>query len=499
MSQMCTEVMRKAVDNSAPPPGSPRTARVAQLTLSACWLALNLAWLQADHGLRDGDEAGHVGAAWLFVGDLREGDVLGFVVRLVAGDMGEYPSLYPALVGVLWAALGLRQPGELPLRLANLLLLLAAAGFTGRLARRAAAVDRRDLAETVAFTVTLLSPVCVGLARHIMPEGALVTAVAGGTLALVRARELPSTDRALAAGIALGLGFLTKQTFLFYIFGPALLCLAPLGRLGLLAQGVAVAIAGPWYLRHLSAQWAYGSASVGSAASAGLGAHLGYYPFVMSWEGLGPPMATALLLVMSRILSLPAFGLQLVGAASLGGLVLTVVPKKYPRLAAPLVPMAAVLVGGAVAHSRRPQLVWACSTVASGAWLTWTSWTPLPTPALELALDPSCPQRWLSPPQADDFALPELAAAVASAGPGPILVISPPEIPCEVDTALPWIEHLRPWLEYDGLDREVHEAPPGASELGAALVVDWNGGSGVLVPVPALGREVTFRRPAATW
>lgn len=484
---------------SAPPPqGRGRWGIGALIALA--WLALNLRWLSQDHGLPDGDEQGHIGAAWLFVGDLRAGDLLGFTQRALSGDMGEYPALYPAITGLVWAALGVAQPDALALRAANLLWLLGAAAATGRLARRAAASDRRDLAEIAAFGAVLLSPLANGLARHFMPEGALVAAAPLCALALTRARELPSAGRLLAAGIALGLGFLVKQTFLFYVFGLALLCLAPLGRAGLLAQGVAALIAAPWYISHLGDQWRYGASSVGARAALGIGAHLGYYPFVMTWEGLGPPLALLLLLCMGRLPTLPSRGLTLITAAALGGLALTLVPKKYPRLVAPLAPFAAMALAGAVAHGRRPGLVMAGGGAAAGAWLVWSSWTALPTPPLELAMDAGCPQRWLGPPQPDDFGLPAVAEAVAAAPPGPVWVIAPPEIPCEVATALPWMEHLRPWLDRAGLDREVSEVAPGADERGAALIVDWTeGAQGTRIAVPALASGFSLRGPQRSW
>ena len=317
--------------------------------IGAAWLTLNLVWLSQDHGLPDGDEQGHLGAAWLFVQDLRAGEPLSFLRRALAGDMGEYPSLFPALTGLFWAVLGVAQPSSLALRGLNLLWLGAAALATGRLARRAAAWDRREWVELAAFTLLLLSPLANGLARHFMPEGALVAVVPLSALALTRLRELPCTPRALVAGIALGLGLLVKQTFLFYVFGMALLCLTPLGRLGLMAQGVAVLIAAPWYLTHLTDQWRYGASSVGARAALGAFAHVSYYPFVMTWEGLGAPLALLLLVLMGRLASMPSHGLRLLAAAGLGGLALMAVPKKYPRLVAPLVPFAAMALAGAIA------------------------------------------------------------------------------------------------------------------------------------------------------
>ena len=78
--------------------------------------------------------------------------------------------------------------------------------------------------------------------------------------------------------------------------------------------------------------------------------------------------------------------------------------------------------------------------------------------------------------------------------------IAPPEIPCEVATALPWLEHLLPWLDRAGLESEVREVPLGADERGAALVIDWTEGAyGTRVEVPALGSGFTLRGAGQAW
>lgn len=497
---------QREVDFPAPGTGQPSTGwrglstgRVTALcaALALLWLALSAAWLSQDHGLRDGDEEGHVGAAALFAEDLWAGDPRAYAARLWMGETGEYPGLYPAVLGGAWAALGQGQPGRLPLRLVNLGWLLLGASAAGALAARVVAPRRAGLARLLAFGAVLLSPEANGVARHFMPEGALLGWTTLATLSAARALERPSARRALELGVVLGLGALLKQTFALYALPAAVVGLVALRARAGWALAAALLLAGPWYAAHGAAQLAYGAASAPAEVAAPLHHHLLYYPVVLAWSGLGPPLLLALLAVFVRgLLSRPRVPpprLALL-AFGLGLLVLTAVPKKYPRLLVPLVPAAAVMIGAGLASSRRPGLHALAWGSAAAGWLGYTSWFELPPPGLVQAMESGCVQRWIRPPRPDDFGLPEVAAAAASS-PGPVVVIAPPEIPCLVQTTAPWIEHLRPWLEREGLDREVLEAGRGAAASG--IVVDWSSGPGQRVDVPPLGRAFWIRNGGA--
>lgn len=480
---------------SFPPPGStlPSTAPPRLSTgragwwcalLAICWVGLTALWLARDHALPDGDEQGHVGAAALFAGDLREQGPLAFAERLLVGETGEYPGLYPAALGLGWAALGEGQPGRLPLRLLNLGFTLLGALAAGRLAARLAPPGRAELAMVAGFGATLLGPEANGIARAFMPEGALLAAVGGATLAAARAAERPDARRAAELGLALGLGLLTKQTFALYALAPALYGLVALRGRAALALGLALAVAGPWYLGHLGAQLGYGAASAGPDAAVGLLDHLLYYPLALGWSGLGPALGLGLLLSLRRARpSLPALTLIV------GLLLLVAVPKKYPRLLVPLLPAAAAVLGASLA--RRPLPVSLALGGAAAGWVVLGSVRDLPPPGPIRAMASGCVQRWLRGPEPDDFGLPEVEAAARGVA-GPVIVIAGPEIPCEVRTTPPWVEHLRPWLEHAGLDREVLERAPG-EPAPPGLVVDWSGGPGARVEVPALGAGFALR------
>ena len=480
-----------------------------RLLLTFVWLAGSLAWLDADRLIRDGDEEGHVGAAELFLGQLAAGDFVGFLRDAWMGDLGEYPPLFPALVGAWWHLLGGGQPGAMSVRAICLGGLLLAAWATGRLATSAHGAPRAAgsnglepgaAAGLLAFGLTLCLPLANGLSRHFMPEGLLVGAVAMSVWLAWRAADRPGPWTALALGVAFGLGLLVKQTFILVALVPVVLAGARAGRWLLLSAGSAGLVAGPWYVRHLGEQLAYGQQSVAVApdATAGLGTLLGYYPATALWLGLGPCIAvvgigaTLVLLVRARRTARGALAIGL--AWGLGGAVLlTAVPKKYPRLMAPLTPAAALLAGAALAHLPRRRLGLAIALPPAAAWVAGASLVPISEPAFVPQADPRCLQAWMRPAVGDDLGLSAVAEAVALARPGPVVVTGGPEIPCSVQTTHPWQDHLAPYLRREGLGRDV------VSEGRGAVRVDWTrdearmGGKWVEVPALAGGFSLDHR------
>ncbi len=469
-----------------------------RFALSIAWFVGSLAWLASDHLVRDGDEEGHVGAAELFRVQLAGGDVLGFLRDALVGDLGEYPPLFPALVGLWWQLSGVGQPGHVAVRAVGLLGLLAAALATSALARdlhgarhwRAGDPPQpAEAAASLAFGLVLCLPLANGLARHFMPEGLLVGAVAVAVWAARRAGTRPGAGTAVVLGVALGLGLLVKQTFVLVAIVPVAVAAWRAGPwLGLSAL-TASAIAGPWYARHLGEQLAYGQQSV-QGGSAGVLAHALYYPATAAWLGLGPAVgllvvgAVGLLLLKARDDARPVLAVAL--AWGLGGLVLlTVVPKKYPRLLAPLTPAAALLVGAAAAHVPRRRLAVAAALAPAATWLVTASLVDVEEPGFVPEVDPRCLQRWLRSPGPSDLGLAAVAAAAAAAPDGPIVVRGGPEIPCAVQTTHAWASHLAPYLRRAGMEREVVEEGRGA------VLVDWTadgpGRTGAWVGVPELG------------
>ena len=455
-----------------------RTGLAAALV--ALFVALNIAWLSQDRLVRDGDEEGHVGAAEMFLQDLREGNVHHFVQRTFWEDMGDYPSLYPSSVGLWWHLAGGGQPGRPGVRAVNLLFLLVAAGAV---AGTAALLGARQGA-LVGGAAVLFLPLSAGLSRHFMPEGALAAAVALAVLAAAWQRRRPGWSSAVLLGLALGLGFLTKQTVVLYAAIPVLVLIRPHPSLIALPLGAAVAL--PWTLLNMAEQLDYASQSAGYPG--GLGDHLLYYPQALLQPALGP--VWLLLLVASVVAAGRPRGRApvLVGLAWLVGglLLLTLVPKKYDRLLAPLLPAAGLLVAAGV-HAR-PRA--APAVLAGVAWTAWVSFDEVglagPNPRAE-SFHPGCVQVWLRPPVEEDLGYAAVADFVRGSSPGPVLVVEGPPIDCSLQTTHGWTYHLGPYLRREGLDREVLEEGRGM------VTVDFTGGPGEAVEVPLLDATLHLR------
>ncbi len=221
-------------------------------------------------------------------------------------------------------------------------------------------------------------------------------------------------------------------------------------------------------------------------------------PWALLFVVVGPPLSALALLAAGQLArdkgGVHRRALILGLAWLLGGLVIiTAIPKKYPRLAAPLSPAVALLVGAALA--RKPRLEWLLAgALLPAGWLLAQSTADLPIPAPPGGgVDGRCPQLWLRPPHAGDLGLGAAARLLQDAPPGPILALDMPDIPCSVQTTHPWPQHLGPYLRRSGAERELRAAPP------AALVLRWvegpmpEGRDGV--PIPELDGWLRLERP----
>jgi hypothetical protein len=424
-----------------------------------------------DRLIRDGDEEGHVGAAELLVGILRDDGLLSFLATALAGDLGEYPPLYPAAIAAWWALFD-GQPGAVAVRSINLLWPLLSAAACGMIARR---LSRPAL--PVVALVLLIPGVC-GLSRHFMPEGMLIAAVSLAALAALWAADSPSWKRAAVLGLALGAGCLVKQTFVLYALPMALWALWRLRIHAAATVAVSATLAGPWYFTHLADQARYGAQSL-ETADPGWLATLSYYPLVGLTTELGPILAVAVLLGLWSAESRSRWTIGLWIGLSL--LLLIGVPRKYPRLLVPLLPLLMVWAGGVATTRLRTGALLGLA----GGWVAMASLVTLPEVPLPGEVDEGCLQRWLRPPVSDDFGLREVSEAARLRGASRVVVLDAPEIPCTVQTTHGWIHHLSPYLRRDGLEVEVLTEPtPGA------VVIDWTDGGR---PVPLLRRSLKIR------
>ena len=470
-----------------------------RLLLTVVWVLGSLWWLSEDLVVRDGDEEGHVGAAELMRLHLQAGEYGTFAWDTWRGDLGEYPPVYAALVGAWWWIAGAGLPGATPVRAVNLLGLLLAAWATAQLAQRLRpasdlAPNHRLRAGTVAgvtaMAVVLTLPLANGLARHFMPEGLLVGWVALAVYTANWAADRSDTLGTVVLGAVLGVGMLIKQTFLPLAILPVVVAGLGLrsGWAGVLL--FAASIAGPWYWGHLADQTAYITSSVQAGPQASQAAHLAYYPAAMAHLVAGPVAVCAGLfgaaLAWRRGGADVRRGVAIALAWLLGLAILAVIPKKYPRLAAPIAPALGLLAGLGAGCVRRREVFPAATVVGGTGWLVWSSLVPPTDPSWVPQVDEKCPQRWLRPPLSDDLGFTALAEALATAPPGSLAVVDAPDIPCTVQTTHPWIHHLDPFLRRAGLERDVVVGPSNAASIQASFRPAADAVPGD-TPIPSLG------------
>jgi 4-amino-4-deoxy-L-arabinose transferase-like glycosyltransferase len=242
------------VRRSAIPPLGAALAPLLVIAATSRWLAL-------DSQLPDYDTAKHLISAWSYSDSLRAWDLLepfraytayppldhivGAVATLIAGRNVAPPILAVALVFAPLLALGLYRAGS---TLGN--------QWTGLLA--------------VIFAFG--TPMIVTEFRAYMLETPATALLAVAVWLLIASRRFEAVLPAAAAGVAVGLGMLTKQSFAFFIAGFLAVLVLRGGwrnRRGLLAFGaIACAIGLPWYVVHwedlrATSEWTLGQNSEG--------------------------------------------------------------------------------------------------------------------------------------------------------------------------------------------------------------------------------------------
>jgi hypothetical protein len=469
-----------------------RTSLAWTLLLLVLWTGLQVAWLAADHRIVEGDELTNVGAVELFW-EPREGrHAAGELARAYIGDFGEYPAMYPAITGVLARWTGVtRMDGDGPARVALVWAWIAA--LATWLAGLRLGGPRAGL---LAASALMVSPQWSALQRHVMLENGVCALVAVAAAAGLIGLQRPSEERLsrrpgpwLVAGLAAGLALLVKQTAALALIPLAIgLLIAarrrPVGPIVAVALGLAVAA--PWYVSRLADEGEYllRSAQANPDAVGPLHQAL-YYPAVL----LQQPWTPAVLLVAivlavlvhrrGRVEGHPAPRLVLLLAICAGGVVLlALVPKKYPRLLLPLLPLLAVVVGCWLDRWPRPHRA-ALAAVAIASMLA-TALPPGPVSAVLsegrlglTAVDERCYQDWMRAPSRPVLEWDRLLDLLEQSG-GPLqeyLVASPawPAPPCAHQTTLGLGEHLRIRVRRAGLETLVQTGPWQRAEEVSAL------------------------------
>lgn len=406
-----------------------------------------------------------MGAAEMYLTDLHQGALSEFVRKLWMGhEMGPYPQAFSSLVGGWWWAMDGGLPSRTSVRAVCLVSLITTALVVARIATRFVSAHSARSASLIALATVLILPLANGLTRHFMLEGMLMAMVALAVLAALRWTERPTVGRAAWLGVVAGVGLLTKQTFVLVALTPlAFLTLGHFKRHRASATVALLAtlfVAGPWWFSRLSEQVSYASASAAGHGSGGPLDHIIYYPTILAKLGLGPPLFALSLWAAGRLLrnATPQTrrGLLLVGCWLVGGLIiLTLIPKKYPRLLAPLTPSIAILLAMLWTQSQRERRTVGLGLLLGTVWIIAASTGHTPPLERNAAIDPGCPQQWLRAPSSNDLGLGSVAAILAEAPPGGVSISQDIEIPCDVQTTRSWSTHLGPYLRRSGRERDV--------------------------------------------
>ena len=424
------------------------------------WFVLSLVWLQQDHLIRDGDEEGHVGAMELCKELVAEQGWLAWISNMFWGNMGEYPPVFASLYGAIWYIMEQCvqhpiEPNQLILRMWLLLCPITAMIAVGQIAKHL------SLSKNVAKIVCLYLPLLNGVSRHYMPENLVLVWTVLSILFAIRASTTNKTLDYSILGIFLALGLLSKQTFVIVAFvSVAWMFYIHRGTWTwwkmILMLLLCLSITTPWYLQSLSAQAQYIRSSVGSNIEISVWTQILFYPSVILFLGTLWIFPLGIFTYWkNRHVSNTAFPKELLGWI-ISLVILMGIPKQYPRMLLPYVPLIAL--GFAyLYHRAKESQLWVLYAVC----MTNLYLCSFYTPSTEVfythiydTIDDRCPQRWLRPPYRDDFHLRDLLQ-FAQKHPDPIVIVTDMNIPCSIQSTHSWSYHVAPYLRRNGIDRDV--------------------------------------------
>jgi hypothetical protein len=233
-----------------------------KLLLAAVFVALSgstIAWTVLDQTPPPWDPADHISAAYDYYHLLANGDIKEFFNDFFT-QSHYYAPLVHLVSAIFFVILGASRVTGILVNIVSLAILLLSVEW---LARRLYFGAGEGRAPSIAAVVAALLATCYHFPAWLLHDAfldyPLIAMVALTVALLVRAGDFSTTGRALAFGAAVGLGALTKQTFVFFIWVPALYVAVQVlikgprrSRLNLmLAAFVALAVAAIWYGPHL--------------------------------------------------------------------------------------------------------------------------------------------------------------------------------------------------------------------------------------------------------
>jgi Dolichyl-phosphate-mannose-protein mannosyltransferase len=347
--------------STARPRSPPCASAVAAIGITLLFIGLTCWWLSQNRAMPYGDAGFHLATALEF----HDFIAAGHWTAPFTWTYEVYPPLTPVL-GALGLFVGGRTPSA-PVLAQNLLYvpLLALASY--RIAKR----TYGSLAGCLAVTFALGTPLIAEQFHVFMLDAPLTALVAGTVWLVLESERFARVPFAAAAGVVVGLGLLSKQTFPLYVAGLIVLVLARHGGWrnvrGLCAfLAAALLVAAPWYVAH-----AANLPEVLSDAGNNLNIPALARPPLLSTANLSwYPWALVNSVLLTPLLALASIGVVRTGIAAvrsrtgrgatvelLGGLLLafaaiTAMPHKDVRYAMPLLVFIAVLGTGWIAQMR---------------------------------------------------------------------------------------------------------------------------------------------------
>jgi hypothetical protein len=221
-------------------------AGVALLTL--LFIAISVWWVLEDKRVLDGDQTRHIGLSFYYYEQLLKGHRL-FSFRYEVPNGALYPPFF-FQIGMLGALIGGKSVNS-PVIAQNLFFvpLYAIASY------RAGSIAYNRLTGLLAVAFAFGTPMMISQFHMFMPDMPLAALVVASIWLLLESRRFERRWICVAAGVALGVGLLTKQSFPFFVLPFFAVFVLRGGWRNwvnvLLVAGVALAIAAPWYLDHI--------------------------------------------------------------------------------------------------------------------------------------------------------------------------------------------------------------------------------------------------------
>jgi 4-amino-4-deoxy-L-arabinose transferase-like glycosyltransferase len=333
------------------------------IALGVVFIAITIWWLTQDARVQMADASLHTKFAFDAYDNLRAGYLIGPFKEWTA-----YPPLVHIIGGVTMLVTG--KGIWSPILTQNLIfvpLLVLGVYQTGRLVYD----DAR--AGLLAVVFALGTPMIIGQFHWFLLDAPETALAAVSVWLLLSTRRFELLERSLLAGIAVGLGLFTKQTFPAFVIGPVLVLLIRGGwrnwRGLLIFAATAAFIAAPWYVAHYHDLRGH-VAGVGIVDGERVGADVltatpgWYFWTAVHYQVLAPLVAFAAIGIalalaqLARRRSGQPLILELLAGGFVSWLALTIALPPTPRYSLPALVYFAVLgTGWILALPRRGRLI----------------------------------------------------------------------------------------------------------------------------------------------